>query len=704
MYDYGFSSANTENVIISASTGPDFGLWKVNASNCVINTGKLAVTGLTGNGPFTYLWSDGQTTQVATGLTQGTYTVIVTDYYGCQSSASETVGLAPPLGVGLSNTVNPSCFASDGSISYTLTGRTPPFYYSANTGAQGYTLSNTFTISNLPSGGYNVFVRDANFCPLNLFASLTTVNGFNVISNTVVNSNCNPGNGKIISNVQGISPFLYSLSGIGTNYYTSFYTTDELVTFNTLQDDTYILLISGQSSGCYYVDSLVVNTQSTFGINVSLTGSTCGSPNGSVTIEATTGYTGPLDFILIGDNTQSVIDYPLSSYTFNYLLPGNYTIQVTDYSACTVTQNITIGAGVGINTNVIKTDCVLGNDGTAQAIIYDGVPPFTYGWSSNVPVGQTGSTINGLSGGTYQLIVTDSSGCTDITNFTINCNVNYITGTTTYEICDNSFTTTTGTKRGLPEMISEGFLDLTTGYTNCIMNNVTLNCQITLNGSAFTETFYIANDTSWQTAIDTILGNIPQVGDYNVNLLNNTLYIESNCQGGIDPIGSSQFTLELSIDYDISCEGIVPTPTATPIPTATPTPTPTATPTPTPTPTSSVTPTPTATPTPTPTPTPNYTVWYGTGNMFPLPSSVNACNETNCSTLFYTTGATLNVGDVIYGDSGLTINIGYLSVNYGPAYSGWGSMFLSNDCPIVGTRTIVQVNNLGKIISKYIYP
>jgi hypothetical protein len=90
--------------------------------------------------------------------------------------------------------------------------------------------------------------------------------------------------------------------------------------------------------------------------------------------------------------------------------------------------------------------------------------------------------------------------------------------------------------------------------------------------------------------------------------------------------------------------------------------------------------------------------------MFPLSSSVNACNETNCSTLFYTTGATLNVGDVIYGDSGLTINIGYLAVNYGPAYSGWGSMFLSNDCPIVGTRTIVQVNGLGKIILKYTCP
>ena len=88
VYDYGFTTANTENVVISASTPIEYGIWVVNTSTCVINTGKFAVTGLTGNGPFTIQWSDGQTGQLATGLTQGTYSVTVTDNNGCSRSSN----------------------------------------------------------------------------------------------------------------------------------------------------------------------------------------------------------------------------------------------------------------------------------------------------------------------------------------------------------------------------------------------------------------------------------------------------------------------------------------------------------------------------------------------------------------------------------------------------------------------------------------
>jgi hypothetical protein len=97
---------------------------------------------------------------------------------------------------------------------------------------------------------------------------------------------------------------------------------------------------------------------------------------------------------------------------------------------------------------------------------------------------------------------------------------------------------------------------------------------------------------------------------------------------------------------------------------------------------------------------PSYTTWYGTGNMVSQLYSNIACTEIDCSTQVYTPGSTLNVGDVIYLDTALTTNIGGLAVNYGPASAGWGVMFLSNDCPIVGTRTVVKVNNIGKILSK----
>lgn len=760
VYDYGFTTARTENVIISGSTGIDYGFWVVNAANCVTNGGKAAVTGTTGTGPFTYLWSNGQTGQLATGLTQGVLSVLVTDYYGCTTEKQVLIGQALPLGVGLTTATNPSCTGSDGSLTFNLTGGTAPFYYSANTGTVGYTLSNSFTLNNLASGSYVVNIRDANFCELVVGGFLISENGFYNVSNTITNSVCNQNSGKISTTLTGtFGNYIYALTGLTTNEVRNTVSTNQTNVFENLPNDTYMLFISGQNTTCIYSETIVVSSQEKFSVNVSLTGSTCGAPNGVAMINVGTGYTnwdtgnGLLDYSL--SNGQQVYDINLTAFTYTNLAAGTYTLNVTDESNCTVSKTFTITLGGTLNSSILTNNCQGGGAGSANVIIFGGEPPFTYIWSNNVPIGETGNTVNNLTGGTYSVEVVDGSGCTKYHNFTIDCTSVLVTGNTDYSICSSQFTTTTGTKRGISEMLSEGFLDLTTGYTNCILNSVTLNCNITLNGIDYSQSFVIANDEIWRESIETILASIPEVGSYNVNLLNNTLTIKSNCTNGeIDPIGNSEFVLELEINYDISCEGILPSPT--PSPTAAPYPLflvkgccpsvgngimglpavfatgtrivgtngkcyqkssasvgpatltwdggttyvdcPTCL---------SVhpcpTPTPTATPTPTPTPTgmPSYTTWYGTGNMVSQPYAGLACSEVNCSTQFYTTGSTLNVGDVIYLNTALTTNIGGLAVNYGPSSGGWGVMFLSNDCPIVGSRTITKVNNLGKIILKY---
>jgi hypothetical protein len=755
VYDYGLTTGRTENVIISGSTGVDYGFWVVNAANCVTNRGKAAVTGTTGTGPFTYLWSDGQTSQVATGLTQGVFSVLVTDYYGCTSEKDVLIGQALPLGVGLITSTNPTCASNDGSLTYNLTGGTAPFYYSANTGTVGYTLSSTFTLNNLVSGSYTISIRDANFCELIVGGFLISDNGFYNVSNTISNSVCNQNSGKISTTLNGaFGNYVYALTGLTTNEVRNTVSTNQTNVFENLPNDTYLLFISGQNTTCIYSETIIVSSQEKFSVNVSVTGSTCGSPNGVATINVGTGYTnwdtgnGLLDYSL--SNGQQVYDINLTAFTYTSLAAGTYTLNVTDENNCTVTKTFTITLGGNLNSTILTNDCRDGNNGSANVIIFEGKPPFTYIWSNNVPIGETGSTVNNLSGGTYSLEVVDASGCTNYHNFTIDCTSTLVTGDTTYSICSSQFTTTTGTKRGISEMLSEGFLDLTTGYTNCLLNNVILNCNITLNGNNYSQSFVIANDDFWKSAIDTILSSIPEVGSYDVNLLNNTLTIKSNCtNGGVDPIGNSGFILELEMNYDISCEGVLPAPT--PTPTATPyplflvkacsvldsdgvmgLPASFATGTvvvgtdgkcyqkssPNPGPATVAwdggetfincfkclivhpTPTPIPTATPTPTPIPNYTTWYGTGNMVSQPYTGIACIETGCSTQFYTTGSTLNVGDVIYSDTTLTTNIGSLAVNYGPFGTGWGVMFLSDDCPIVGTRTVVKVNNLGKILSK----
>lgn len=557
--DYSNVSANTGNAVIVSSTSPDFGFWKVDTSNCVINQGKLAVTGATGTGPFSYLWSNGETTQLITGLTQGTYSCTITDSLGCSTTKSETVGVADPLGVGLITSVNPSCFSSDGTLTYTLTGGTTPLYYSASTSQVGYTFGDTIILTGLSSGSYFINVRDANFCELNLTGFLSQPNGFNVVDTVITNSNCNQNNGSIYVEILGLGGFYtYALSGETTGTVLANTSLNQSYTFNNLPNDNYLLIISGSGTNCFYTNNVTVNSNQKFTISATTSGSTCGFPNGQITIDVGSGYTQPLDYIL--SNGQSIIDTTLSSYTFSNLVSGNYTVSVVDGDGCSVSENVTITTAGSLVSLISTVNCTNGSNGEAQVIIYDGVPPFTYQWSNNTPTGQTGSTITGLTAGTYSVIITDNNGCTNTQNFNIICTGVLISNYEIITLCQDEFTTTTGNKRGFLEMLNEGFIDLTSGYTDCYFSSATFTCNIDINGSAFTETFYTATtlndvpqDILWQATIENILSGITEIGSYNIDVINNKIQIKSNCSGDYDPLADVNVSVGLTINYDIYC-------------------------------------------------------------------------------------------------------------------------------------------------------
>ncbi|TAL59240.1 MAG: T9SS type B sorting domain-containing protein, partial [Bacteroidetes bacterium] len=88
---------------------------------------------------------------------------------------------------------------------------------------------------------------------------------------------------------------------------------------------------------------------------------------------------------------------------------GSYTVTVTDASGCTQTQTITVTYNntLTLNTSSTQAGCTV-NNGTATANPGNGATPYSYSWSN----GLSTQTVTGLAVGTYTIIVTDASGCT----------------------------------------------------------------------------------------------------------------------------------------------------------------------------------------------------------------------------------------------------------------------------------------------------
>ncbi|PCH91725.1 MAG: hypothetical protein COB85_08805 [Bacteroidetes bacterium] len=95
----------------------------------------------------------------------------------------------------------------------------------------------------------------------------------------------------------------------------------------------------------------------------------------------------------------------------NGLCQGGYGITVTDANGCMDNSSVTIDEPGAIILTTGSVDANCGNsDGEASVNASSGVTPYFYSW--NDPGLQTTATATGLAAASYNIIVTDSNGCT----------------------------------------------------------------------------------------------------------------------------------------------------------------------------------------------------------------------------------------------------------------------------------------------------
>ncbi|MFN8303432.1 MAG: choice-of-anchor V domain-containing protein [Saprospiraceae bacterium] len=279
------------------------------------NNGSASVNLSGAAAPVNYLWSNGATTQTASDLAPGNYTVQITDANNCPAALSVSITEPPVL---LANAVasgETAAGANDGSATAQPTGGTSPYNYLWSTSAT------TASISGLAPGIYTVSVSDANNCSS---VQSVNVNAFNcALSANISSANvaCNgQSNGQATVTITGgVLPYDYLWSNGNTT-----------ATADQLAAGSYSVTVTDDNN-CVVIGSVSITEPLVLAVSiVSVTNVQCPEDqNGAIAIDITGGT---LPYQLQWSSGQGGQNLP----------PGTYTVSVTDNNGCPATQTATV--------------------------------------------------------------------------------------------------------------------------------------------------------------------------------------------------------------------------------------------------------------------------------------------------------------------------------------------------------------------------
>ena len=343
------------------------------------------VTG--GTSPYSYLWSNGILSDTVKSLTAGTYSVIVTDAFGCKDTQTVTLVAPSALQTTILETKAISCFGdSNGALEVTVSGGVTSYTYLWSTS------STSNSVSGLNSGFYSVIVEDGNGCIDSASYSLPEPDSLVGTAILVQSISCGGEANGILSR---------AISG-GTLPYSSLWNpggvTDSL--FGVVPG-LYQVSIT-DANGCTTADSIVVTEPDSLVLDIEkLAEVTCYGGNQGSLRASVNGGQSPYNWSwsngVVGD-------------TVTGLMAGSYTAVLTDGLGCvdSITFSLAEPSELLLSlTSLSATSCDSVSNGQATADLTGGTGPYQFSWSS----GEVLDTAFALSSGWQVFTGTDSLGC-----------------------------------------------------------------------------------------------------------------------------------------------------------------------------------------------------------------------------------------------------------------------------------------------------
>ncbi len=319
------------------------------------NGGATITASATGGTPaYEYQLEDGvggivtayQFSNIFTGLAAGDYIVRVRDTNLCEDPIDTALTVVAPTPITFTTTPT-ACYSgsNDGTIQVDITAGNNDYQFSLNGGpwiTPTPATATTHTFSGLAAGNYTINVRDGLGCTGTL--QNVTINDALVASVSVVDiSTC--ADGSISVTASGGVPNLEYAFVPTTTSPTGLFSTTNTFTVTAGNDgdyDVYVRDNSATSPYCEYVETVTISPATPLTITTTPTDPECHDGTGSILVNITSGispYTIQIiDLDNAGASDQTNTNVLVTSRTYFNLMPGDYTINVTDATGCTVTD------------------------------------------------------------------------------------------------------------------------------------------------------------------------------------------------------------------------------------------------------------------------------------------------------------------------------------------------------------------------------
>jgi len=375
--------------------------------------GTVSAIASGGAGGFSFLWSNGSTSAILSGLCGGSYSVTVTDASGCSQVESVTVSGISAFSVTITKTDVPCNAANDhlgqsgpheGTATVTVSGGTAPYTYSWSNGS---TFANSGSVF---AGTYTVTITDQNGGSVVEVVTLAEPAVFSVGHNVLQEPCPTMGYGVAEAFVVsgGALPVQYSGAGWGmagavNNSFPWGTNTMYAVDANGCEAEDDIQQLNTWTYN--FVPSTYPN-----GYNVSCGG----AADGSLTVNVV-GGTPPYSHLWIGPNGFESYDETITG-----LVAGTYTTYLVDNFGCSGDILNSPSTTFVLTEPVIELDFsstpdLVGCNGTATVLATGGAGGYSYLWNTGSPL----ANAVGFCGGFQTVTVTDSDGCTSVGGVTV---------------------------------------------------------------------------------------------------------------------------------------------------------------------------------------------------------------------------------------------------------------------------------------------